>query len=250
MFNALIGDCFGAWGERQPCQSLPATPLPPSDDSYLTLATARALLVDPTPEGFARCYQKAYHDHPKAGFGAGFAAWAQKGELTPNPSWGNGCVMRVSPIAAWARSLEEALTLADASCALSHAHADAKLATRLVAGTGWLWRRCGPEAARAWAQGFWPLPWPSLPQGPIPFDARAVTTAPLALGAAFASPTVEATLRLVLTWGGDCDTLAATACGLWPDLDAKLFEAVAPSFNAAEHDLMTRFEGACTKRLP
>jgi len=60
--------------------------------------------------------------YPDAGYGGKFGRWLLSDERRPYNSSGNGSVMRVSPCAWFAESLEEAEALAERSAAVTHNH--------------------------------------------------------------------------------------------------------------------------------
>ena len=123
MLGAIAGDIIGSIHEFGP-PAVPGTPLiqPHShytDDTVLTLATARCLLdgID-----YATAYREAYKANRGQSWGLRFIEWGNDPNRGPYNSFGNGSAMRVSPIGVWTRSLEEALREAERSAAVTHDH--------------------------------------------------------------------------------------------------------------------------------
>lgn len=104
MLGAIIGDIVGSVYEFSPIKTTNFPLFSPesefTDDTICTVAIADAILHN-------RSYQESllywchYYPSPKGGYGISFAQWLQSHDPQPYGSWGNGCAMRISPIA-WA----------------------------------------------------------------------------------------------------------------------------------------------------
>jgi ADP-ribosylglycohydrolase len=79
--------------------------------------------------------------HLAAGFGAYFFKWLMAAEQKPYNSFGNGSAMRVSPVAWYSKTMEEALFLARASAEITHDHPEGIKGAEAVAGAIFLARR-------------------------------------------------------------------------------------------------------------
>jgi ADP-ribosylglycohydrolase len=90
-----------------------------TDDTVLTIATARAIL-----EGVP--YQQVYRElgrrYPQAGYGGSFYAWLFADEPRPYQSWGNGSAMRVAPVGFAFDTVDDVLREAEQSAAVTHDH--------------------------------------------------------------------------------------------------------------------------------
>lgn len=90
-----------------------------SDDTVLTAAVAHKLI-------HGGSYEKALVEfglrHIEDGFGKGFKAWLLDENRGRGDSFGNGSAMRVSPVAWFATSVEQAIDMATESALPSHAH--------------------------------------------------------------------------------------------------------------------------------
>lgn len=73
-----------------------------TDDTVLTKATYSAILANPSEPDFRKAYIAAYQKEKGAGYGSAFVGWAEGADIDNTKgyhSYGNGCAMRISPIA-------------------------------------------------------------------------------------------------------------------------------------------------------
>lgn len=125
VIGAILGDILGSPYERLP-QGLcnPNIDLSEdrkfTDDSILTIATMECMLDG--SEEFERYYMKwANRFINKPLWGKHFATWVKNGDCKKiEHSWGNGCLMRISPIAYYPGTEEECKRLAILSCQYTH----------------------------------------------------------------------------------------------------------------------------------
>jgi ADP-ribosylglycohydrolase len=124
MLGAICGDVIGRPYEFEfPTRSKDFELFRPdsrfSDDTVLTAAVAHKLMHGGT-------FEQALVDfglrHIEDGFGKGFKAWLLDENRGIGDSFGNGSAMRVSPVAWFARSIEDAIELARDSAMPSHSH--------------------------------------------------------------------------------------------------------------------------------
>lgn len=66
-----------------------------TDDTYMTLASAKWLL-DPSAS-IEAWYKRIGNEYTDGGYGDNFKEWLKTPLGTPAYSWGNGCLMRISP---------------------------------------------------------------------------------------------------------------------------------------------------------
>src|SRR6266850_837647 len=123
MLGAIVGDFIGSVHEHGAAKRKDFPLLHPrctvTDDSILTIAVAEWLLD-------GRDLVTRFHDmvaqYPGAGWGMMFVRWARTKKREPYNSFGNGAAMRASPVG-WAFStLEETLSVAADSAAVTHNH--------------------------------------------------------------------------------------------------------------------------------
>ena len=122
ILGGIIGDIAGSTREGYRSN----TPYPVSlltagsyftDDSTLTIAVADWLNNKGTTD-LKDCLQKWSRIYPFVGFGGLFKVFMENGE--PQESNGNGAAMRVAPVAVAANTLDEALSMAEEQCLVTH----------------------------------------------------------------------------------------------------------------------------------
>ena len=134
MLGAIIGDIVGSRFEfvediRRPKDFALFTDICRiTDDSYMTLAVAEALLLsygeqEALKEQAIASMVKIAHKYPKTGWGAHFHRWLFESKgAKPYNSYGNGAGMRVSPIGWVAESEDELKRLSRIVTEISHNH--------------------------------------------------------------------------------------------------------------------------------
>lgn len=219
MLGAIAGDVIGSIYERDNIKTkdfpLFQAHCRFTDDSVCTLAVAQALLEDCDFAGALRAFARRY---PGRGYGAKFLDWSHSDAPGGNGSWGNGAVMRVSPVAYAAESETRVLELAGASAAASHDHPDAVAAAQAVALAIWLLRR-GQDATAVRAAitarfGYDLSASVDQIRPSHGYDFSARGTAPVALICALEATDYEDAVRNAISLGGDSDTLACIAGSL------------------------------------
>jgi ADP-ribosylglycohydrolase len=91
-----------------------------TDDTIMTLATAAFMLGK--FDSFEAAYKAFGNKYVGNYYGSGFKTWLQTPLGTVNDSWGNGCLMRVSPIMYTNLFNHETRELLIRSCMNSHNH--------------------------------------------------------------------------------------------------------------------------------
>lgn len=132
LYGAILGDLVG-----QPYEFPIMTHFPPvdtinlhnpdsvfSDDTLMTLATAKALLDNMT---FEEAYKEVGMRYQGDHYGKDFKEWLKSPIGTIGQSWGNGCLMRISPIFYIHSSLETKKRMVIESCLTSHNNVDSIL---------------------------------------------------------------------------------------------------------------------------
>lgn len=134
MLGAIIGDIVGSRFEfvendnRGKNFVFFAAGCRPTDDTFMTLAVARALyLCRDSYENLAKvainCMRSVAAAHPNTGWGEKFYRWLFDSRTTaPINSFGNGAGMRISPVAWVANSEEELKALAATVTGVTHNH--------------------------------------------------------------------------------------------------------------------------------
>ena len=135
MKGAIIGDIVGSIYEFHNIKTKDFPLLSPNcfftDDTVMTVAVAAALEtagVDAPDAVISRWMLKMMRGYgrtyPDRGYGGMFRRWLEERHPRPYYSSGNGSAMRVSPVAWFARSLEECEKLARLSAEITHNHPD------------------------------------------------------------------------------------------------------------------------------
>ena len=238
MLGALIGDTVGSIYEF--C-NIKTTDFPLfsdgssfTDDSVMTIAVADWLLHDPvrSQQGLEESLVKWGHKYPDAGYGSAFSRWLFMPEFLitlrdkstdtvdgipygirhPYNSWGNGSAMRASACGWLAQSVEDALDLGRRSAMITHNHPEGIKGAQAVATAVYL-ARTGSTKAEMYQyieETFgYDLSRDCDDIRPICyFDVSCQGTLPAALAAFFDSHDFESAVRLAVSLGGDCDTIA------------------------------------------
>lgn len=251
MIGAIIGDIVGSRFEfvfddhRDKNFVLFGNGCRPTDDSFMTLAVAKALFLskgdrEKLKEIIVYCMRSVAHDHPNTGWGGRFYKWLFK-EVSPQPynSYGNGAGMRISPVGWVADSEEEVKELSKIITEVSHNHPEGLKGAEAVAMAVYL-ARVGKskEEIRARMQEYYP----QLKDknftieniyGRYGYDDNGdwVTcqgSIPQALAAFLDSVDFEDAIRNAVCIGGDSDTIGAMAgsiaeayYGVSPELEEK-----------------------------
>lgn len=269
MYGAIIGDIVGSKYEFGNIKTkdfpLFSEGCSFTDDTVMTVAVASALLKSrETGCDFGKAlvaemqrFGRAY-PFPQGGYGARFSAWLRQDDPQPYHSFGNGSAMRVSPCGLLAKTLEEALSLAEQSAAVTHNHpegikgAQATAAAIFLAKSGWSKDAIGGYIC----DHFYPLNQTLDEIRPdYGFDETCQGSVPQALTAFLESTSFEDAIRNAVSLGGDSDTLGAITGsvawafygrnGLQPDMKNILAQVSLPM------DLQTvvdRFE-ACRAQI-
>jgi ADP-ribosylglycohydrolase len=183
-----------------------------TDDTVLTVAVADALLYGGDLIGLLKDY---YCRYPGAGFGGDFKRWAASDDPEPYGSWGNGSAMRVSPVA-WAfDTLAEVLHRAREVARVTHNHPEGIKGAQATAAAIFLSR----SGAAKWElqdelerRFHYDLSFTLDNIRPtFTFDSSCQGTVPPAIVAFLESSDFESAVRLAISLGGDCDTLACIA---------------------------------------
>lgn len=224
MLGAIAGDIIGSVyeGKKQWLTSRTADFQPLfspkarfTDDTVLTVAVADALLHG---RDLTEALKEYYGRYPGAGFGGDFKRWAGSEDTEPYGSWGNGSAMRVSPVA-WAfDTLGEVMHQAKESARVTHNHPEGIKGAQATAAAVFLARSGAPkwelrdEVERRFHYDL------SFTLDDIRptygFDSSCQGTVPQAIVAFLESSDFESAVRLAISLGGDCDTLACIAGGI------------------------------------
>lgn len=150
------------------------------------------------------------------GYGQRFFWWLVRKSRHPYNSYGNGSAMRVSPVAWYATSLEEAEVLGKASAEITHNHPEGIKGAQSIAGLTYLARfGATMEEMRTYAERYYTLDFTLDEIRPAyRHEESCQKSVPQAIIAFLESTSFEDAIRNAISIGGDSDTIAAIAGGI------------------------------------
>lgn len=221
MRGALVGDCAGSFWENSynkfvmPQWWVPACHF--TDDSICTIATMKWLMEkDHSVKAYGKILREVCASHLDRGFASKFRAWVKDPHAPAYGSWGNGSVMRVSPVALWAVDTGEAMALAAQSAMPTHNSPEAIWGAQATAWALWhTLRGTSPQEVLSEVESRFDYPVLGLDpdeqrEGHI-FDVSCKGTVPLALAIGLKAHSFDQGLDWCYSMGGDADTLGAVA---------------------------------------
>lgn len=221
MLGAVAGDIIGSVYEFRNTKSTQFDLFTPwtrfTDDSVMTLAVAKWLIEDKrhSISHLIRCMQILGNKYPRAGYGESFGFWLQQEDPQPYNSWGNGAGMRVSPAGLYAKSIDEALKLAELTASVSHNHPEGIKGAQAIAASVFLCKegRSKQEIKRYVEDTFgYNLNRTIAEIRPnYCFDVSCQGSVPEAIIAFLEGNSFEEVIRLAISLGGDSDTIACMA---------------------------------------
>lgn len=152
------------------------------------------------------------YPYPLGAYGSSFASWLRSNSPLPYYSCGNGSAMRASPCGLIARSLEEALELAQISAEVTHDHPEGIKGAAATAGAVYLAKthHTIPQIRAYIHENFYPMDRTCDEIRPgYRFEPTCQKSVPESLIAFLESVSFEDALRKVISLGGDADTMGA-----------------------------------------
>jgi ADP-ribosylglycohydrolase len=219
MLGAIIGDIVGSvyeWNNIKTTQfKLFKSNCFFTDDSVLTVATAKALLSD---MGYTVAYQDFAQRYPGRGYGGYFHSWIHSENPQPYNSWGNGSAMRVSPVGFAFNTVKEVLQEAQRSAEVTHNHpegikgAQSTALAILLARQGFTQQEIRAEISQRFGYDLDR----TLDEIRLTytFNESCQGTVPEAMIAFLESTDFEDAIRKAISLGGDSDTLACITGGI------------------------------------
>ena len=221
MLGAIIGDIVGSVYEFHNTKSMNFELFTKwnrfTDDSVMTLAVAKWLLEDEkhTKEHLIHCMQELGMCHPDAGYGGRFSIWLEQDNPQPYNSWGNGAGMRVSPVGLYAKTLDEALSLAALTASVSHNHPEGVKGAQAIAASVFL---CKEGKSKQEIKEYIEKTFDYNLNRSIAeirpryeFVVSCQGSVPEAIIAFLEGNSFEEVIRLAISLGGDSDTIGAMA---------------------------------------
>lgn len=263
MLGAIIGDVVGSrfeWHNLKSKKFVLFTPAcKPTDDSVMTLAVAQAILQyrageSSLEDAAVQWMQELGRRYPHSGYGGAFRRWLQSENPQPYGSYGNGAAMRVSACGFAARSLEEAIELADTVTAVTHNHPEGFKGAEATAAAIYLAQNGkSKEEIRTYLQAqYYPLDFKLEEiRETYRFDVSCQGSVPQALVAFLESENFEDAIRNAISIGGDSDTIAAITGGIaeaYYGVPDAIKEAALPYLPQDMREILGKFESEYPSR--
>lgn len=234
MLGAIIGDMVGSIYQFKPIKTKDFNIYNPlmkmTDDSYLTIAVARALLknfpleysdekVKKIKDDLIYEFLRAWRGNISAGFGAMFFSWCKRasiGLIEPYNSYGNGSAMRISPVGWLAKSEDEVKKLSKIVTEITHNHPEGIKGAEAIALCIYLAIHgySKEEIRERMINEYYPeialLNYENLVKT-YEFSEICQKSVPQAIYCFLISTSLEDTIRNCISIGGDCDTTGAMA---------------------------------------
>lgn len=219
MLGAIIGDIVGSVFEWDNIKTTEFPFFSPkgffTDDSVLTVATAKAIL---SGISYTEAYQDFSRRYPGRGYGGNFQHWIYVDDPQPYNSWGNGSAMRVSPVGFAFDKVEVVLAEAQRSAEVTHNHPEGIKGAQAAALATLLARQGIPHSdiRKEIASRFGYDLDRSLDQiRPVyTYDVSCQGSVPEAIIAFLESTDFEDAIRKAISIGGDSDTIACITGGI------------------------------------
>ena len=225
MIGAIIGDVVGSVYEFDNHRSKEFELLTErnhfTDDTVLTVALMDWALNTEVRDSYSvvEYLQKWGRKYPNCGFGGYFChKWLWSDNPKPYNSKGNGCGMRVSPVAYVAQSPEELLFLSNIVTSVTHNHDEGIRGALCIAYATWMaLHGSTKQDIRMMTQDIYPematFNYEDLKKN-YRFNELAKTSCPQAVYCFLISESFEDCLRTTVSIGGDTDTLCAMSCAI------------------------------------
>ena len=227
MLGAIIGDIVGSrfeWDNHRSkdFEFMPYDKCFPTDDSIMTLALAKAILISKDDysdlsDNAVFCMQEIGRKYPDCGYGGNFYYWMFSDNPEPYYSFGNGSAMRVSSAGFVAKSIDDAKMISELITKVTHNHpeglkgAEATAVAIYMAKSG----KSILEIRDYIDENYYDMNF-TLDEirDSYEFNETCQDTVPQALQAFFESNSFEDAIRNAISIGGDSDTVAAICGGV------------------------------------
>ena len=228
MLGAIFGDIVGSVYEFNNTADLHFPLLSrysrPTDDSFMTLAVARALMEtwgqpdDAIRAALVREMRDFGARYPNGGYGGRFSDWLAADDPQPYGSFGNGSAMRVSPVGWLCGTMEDTLHMARLTAEVTHNHPEGIKGAQAIAAGVFLARAGQDKDAilRSLTERFHYDLTRTLDEirPTYGFYEICQKSVPEAIRAFYEGETYEDVIRRAVALGGDSDTIACMAGAL------------------------------------
>ena len=227
MLGAIIGDIVGSrfeWDNHRSkdFEFMPYDKCFPTDDSIMTLALAKAILISKDDysdlsNNAVFCMQEIGRKYPDCGYGGNFYYWIFSDNPEPYYSFGNGSAMRVSSAGFVAKSIDDAKMISELITKVTHNHPEGLKGAEATA-VGIYMAKSGKsilEIRDYIDENYYDMNF-TLDEirDSYEFNETCQDTVPQALQAFFESNSFEDAIRNAISIGGDSDTVAAICGGV------------------------------------
>ena len=226
IIGAVCGDIVGSIYEFNPTKNPNFKLFTPqstfTDDTVMTCAVAEWLMEDPkhSHEQLIKIMHHYGEEYPHRGYGGMFRKWLENKWTEPYNSFGNGSAMRVSPVGYYAKSLDEALQLAQISAEVTHSHPEGIIGAQAVAATIYFLRNNESYKIKDYLKQYFFYDIDKIEKNKVEifrdytFDVTCQGSVPEAIFCALPPCNYEDSIRCAVSLGGDADTQAAIAGGI------------------------------------
>jgi len=226
IIGTVCGDIIGSIYEFNPTKNPNFKLFTPqstfTDDTVMTCAVAEWLISDSkhSHEKLIKIMHRYGEEYPHRGYGGMFKKWLENKQTEPYNSFGNGSAMRVSPCGYYAKSLEEALQLAQISAEVTHNHPEGIIGAQAVAACIFLLRNNESYKIKDYLKKYCFYDIDKIEKNKTEifrdytFDVTCQGSVPEAIYCALPPGNYEDTIRCAISLGGDADTQAAIAGGI------------------------------------
>ena len=193
----------------------------PTDDSYMTLAVAKALMEtygeddDVVRAALVKYMQEIGNKYPFAGYGGRFRKWLHDKDPRPYGSCGNGSGMRVAAAGWLYQTLEETLHMAAVTADVTHDHPEGLIGAQAIAAAIFLARAgAAKEEIASYIEKSFGYDLSRTLDEIRPtygFYAICQKSCPEAVIAFLEGENYEDVIRKAISLGGDSDTIACMA---------------------------------------
>lgn len=222
MLGAIIGDVIGSVYEQENIRTkefnLYNDKCHYTDDTVLTIACADILLKNKALDEvyITQTFKKFVKKYPNCLYGKRFLSWVNSDNNEPSDSFGNGAVMRISPVGFLSKSIEEVEKFSRCITMVSHNTKQALIGSKVVSMCIYYAKHGKTkEFIKDYASKYYNLNYnyEELVKNNT-FDSLCERTVPLAIYCFLISTDFEDCLRTTISIGGDTDTLCAVSCAL------------------------------------
>lgn len=141
LIGTILGDIIGSTYEFTDHEEIKDLCIKKSfftDDTVLSVATKCAINENERNPDFAKWYRTFYNKYPRAGYGSGFVNWGLNPNKSAYGSYADGSAMRVSYIGAYYTDINDVISKAYKSAAVTHNHFEGIKGTIVTAVCIWM----------------------------------------------------------------------------------------------------------------